>query len=147
MHPTLKEGYKVMISPVRLEDIKTGDLIIVVINNQIICHRFIRSINIGKKLFWFLKGDNVRSLHIALTPDIVGRVTEVLDENTQKVNKRLWSKSEFSISNTSLFIYAIFWQIKMSLFGRKKFSFSSRLARGYWSLINTSKQAQKNPKQ
>jgi signal peptidase I len=61
MWPFLKAGQRLIIKRTSIEDLKIGDVILYLANNQRVCHRLIKKIRHRQGQFLYARGDNSAS--------------------------------------------------------------------------------------
>ncbi|MFA5410496.1 MAG: signal peptidase I [Candidatus Omnitrophota bacterium] len=86
MLPTLQEGWKVKIAPVKPEEIKIGD-VITFSSGRLFTHRVIGKFRSGGRLYFFHKGDNDYLLSKISSEYAIGKVIEVI--RSDKINYTL----------------------------------------------------------
>lgn len=132
MSPALKEGWLIEYIPVNLKEVKSGDVVIYskfTGKEPLICQRVLCKIRWGKRLFFFLRGDN--SIYHGLIPaeNIVGKLTDARDIiNNTRIERKVWQRGSFCLSFYNYFfcfIYIILFSVKIALFGRRKNAITS----------------------
>jgi len=75
MEPTLKEGCRVIVEPVRSQDIKPGD-IIVFGKRLLACHRVVGRLRFKRngKIYFLEKGDSSNRITMISEDEIIGKV-------------------------------------------------------------------------
>ncbi|MBL7196800.1 MAG: signal peptidase I [Candidatus Omnitrophica bacterium] len=134
MFPAIKKGWKVKIAPISPEQIKIGDIIDFGIANFCI-HRVIGRFRRKGKLFFIEKGDNVNFARVISAEEVIGKVVEVYNENSERVDSFYWGKAlsiPADFSFLTWFIYRILYFIKRVLFKQRKNRLFSILGQFYW---------------
>ncbi|MBU4311843.1 MAG: S26 family signal peptidase [Candidatus Omnitrophica bacterium] len=99
MGPTPKEGDRVIIKPVKSEDVKTGD-IIVFGKRELACHRVMGRVRKDGVLYFWEKGDNTGGLNLVPEDYVVGKAVFVVREgNIQRPG--------FYITKARIFLYIL----------------------------------------
>jgi hypothetical protein len=137
MLPTLRENWRIKIVPISADEIKPGD--IALINADILCiHRIIARFKKNNQLFFIEKGDNSSTARIVSQEQIVGKVAEVYDNDSNKIDTELW-RSEFLhplvYILTIFFFYRTLRFLKRLTLGNKEYKLFNSLARLYWNFL------------
>ncbi|TRZ95966.1 S26 family signal peptidase [bacterium] len=129
MLPTIETGFKVKSIPVRHQEIRVGDIVIIKNKIQYICHRVIGKFSIGKEIYFLEKGDNLTSLRCLPADKIVSKVIEV-----ETLDKVILTSNHFKIPAHKLIkykalsvFYSLAQRLKLLLFGKNYNRFVSWL--------------------
>lgn len=134
MSPTIRQGWKVKLEPVRPELIDTED-IIVFERDIFICHRIVAKIRFGSKIYFLHKGDNSNIGGILTEQSILGKVIEVFDEDSCKVDKKRWQFNSTKNINFLHFVYLFLYLIKRFIWKENKNHLSCSINRIFWRKI------------
>lgn len=76
MFPTLKPGEKIFLDICSKETLKVNDIVVFRRGNYFICHRVIKILKVGKRVYCATKGDNNMDIdeHLTALEDIMGKV-------------------------------------------------------------------------
>ena len=132
MHPTLKDGYKVKLKTVELNEINCGDIVIFA-KDKMTCHRIIGKFRWLKKIYFIHSGDAVSSHGVFAQDDLVGKVVDVIDKQGNKIDKTIWQRPGrvAKISNLG-YIYLPLFILKRLIFGKKQNKFNRWSRMVFW---------------
>ncbi len=78
MWPFIRQGDKLVIKKVPVDDLRPGDIILYRANNQLVCHRLVKK----NRDFLYTRGDNSMSSPEVITQEIfIGKVVGIIRNN------------------------------------------------------------------
>jgi signal peptidase I len=136
MAPTFKEGWKVKIKPIKAREINLGD-IIVFSQGELICHRIITKFKWNNKWYFVHKGDSEKIGRIFKEKELIGKVIEVLDSNSNIINKNEWHKSFERFAKFKLlgYVYIPLNLLKRLVFREKQNKLTCWLRKIFWRIF------------
>ncbi|MDD5120559.1 MAG: S26 family signal peptidase [Candidatus Omnitrophica bacterium] len=134
MEPALKDGWKVRILPVDIGSIKTGD-IVVFGKNGLTCHRIVACLKFFGRSYFFQKGDNSPAGSILEEDDLIGKVSEVFDEEGRSINVPECLKGDSSNINVLSCFYFVLYLLNHYIWRDKKNRFTLFVHRFCWKVI------------
>ena len=84
MWPFLRTEDKLVVKKVPLEELKIGDIILYIKDNQTICHRLVKKIGYKEKYLLYARGDNSKSIESVNENMLKGKVIGILRGNRMK---------------------------------------------------------------
>ncbi|MFC1623906.1 signal peptidase I [Candidatus Omnitrophota bacterium] len=79
MWPFIKQGEKLIVKKASIEDLRIGDVILYLADNQIVCHRLVKKIKHEKDCLLYARGDNSLSPgELVIEKSLIGKVAGVL---------------------------------------------------------------------
>jgi len=125
MEPTLKEGQKVKVEPVKLEALMSGDIIVFSRGDILVCHRILGRVKRGEKMYFYEKGDNSKSIGVISEDEIIGRAKYILKNGAPEKIKSCVTKKGFALyildGCTRLYAMSASYLKNRIFFGRKNF--------------------------
>ena len=92
MWPFLRPGQKLVIKKISMGDLKIGDIVLYMANNQLVCHRLVKKVIDKKKNVFYVRGDNSLSLSEPLQKEMfLGKVMGAL-RNGKMINFVGWKQ-------------------------------------------------------
>ena len=138
MLPSLPEKCKLKIIPINPINLRIGDIVAFDNGISISIHRLISRFKKQGKLFFFEKGDNNNNVSIIQNEQIIGKVDEVYDENSNLIDSKIWKKEKLPPSTYVFmvcFLYKILGFFKKLIFRKKRIKIVSDLASLYCKLF------------
>lgn len=126
MYPALQEGWNAQVSPVKMKELRIGDIIVFTKRGELIIHRVVGKIKVNDKTVLLQKGDNESVPHSIQEAQLIGKLSRVFNADSREIPLKLWryrDKNELIIFNLLNILYIILYRIKKIIFRDKKNSF------------------------
>jgi len=82
MWPFLREGERVIVKKVPMEELKIGDIVLYHASNQVVCHRLVKKVVNKKRHLLYVRGDNSSSSSESISEEMfLGKAVGILGES------------------------------------------------------------------
>ncbi len=112
MMPALCPGWSLIVRPVSVERLRSGDVVVFLLGSRLIAHRIAAVLGWGRHRSLFEKGDAGGKARRLDRTQVVGRVEQVLDDSGEPVSAESWRWKRVRATVVS-------WVVLARLFARK----------------------------